>query len=470
MPTPLHLHADRLFPADPGTRAVARTLFALVEKLPIISPHGHTNPAWFAEDTPFEDATSLFLWPDHYVHRMLHSQGISLTELGIAPNDGGACETDRRKAWRILAANYGLFRGTPSRTWLDYVFANVFGLKDRLSAETADQYYDVINAALKTAEFKPRALFKRFNIEVLSTTEGALDALKDHQKIRETWDGRVVSTYRPDDVADPDREDFSDNLARLGALTGENTSNWKGYLKALANRRAYFRSLGTTATDHGFPTAKTADLPEIECQRLLDNALRGHVHAGEADAFRAQIITEMAKMSCDDGMTMQIHPGAYRNHNAQLFARFGRDRGADIPYRVDFVEPLKPLLDRFGNEKNLNIILFTLDESNYARELAPLAGHYPSLKLGPAWWFHDSPEGMMRYFRQVTETAGFYNTVGFNDDTRAFLSIPARHDVYRRVTCAYLAELVLTHRLDEAEAAEIAVDLAYNLPKAAYKL
>lgn len=469
MSVALNLNPDRFFPVEPSVRAIARSVFAQVEKLPIISPHGHTNPAWFADDTAFEDATSLFLWPDHYVHRMLYSQGITLPEIGIAPV-GGTAEPDRRKAWHILAQQYHLFRGTPSRTWLDHVFSTVFGLKVRLSAETADLYYDTINEMLKTPEFKPRALFKRFNIELLSTTEGALDGLEHHKKIRADWDGRVVSTYRPDDVADPDREDFTTNVQKLGELTGENVSTWKGYLAALAKRREYFRALGTTATDHGFPTAKTADLPETECQRLLDNALRGHVHAGEAEQFRAQMLTEMAKMACDDGMVMQIHSGAWRNHNPQLFSGFGRDRGADLPYRIDFVEPLKPLLDRFGNNKNLSIILFTLDESNYARELAPLAGHYPSLKLGPAWWFHDSPEGMMRYFRQVTETAGFYNTVGFNDDTRAFLSIPARHDVYRRVTSAYLAELVATHRLDEAEAAEIAVDLVYNLPKAAYKL
>lgn len=469
MPAALTLHPDRFLPIDPSTRTIARALLQRVETLPIISPHGHTVPAWFAENTPFEDATSLFIWPDHYVHRMLVSQGVSLAEIGIAPI-GGAAETDRRKCWRILAEHYYLYRGTPSRAWLDHVFSTAFGLKVRLCAETADLYYDTITDALKTPEFKPRALFKRFNIEVLATTEGALDPLSDHKKIRETWDGRVVTTFRPDDVADPDRDDFSANLAKLGEITGENVSTWKGYLHALANRREFFRSMGATATDHGYPTAKTADLPQIECQRLLDNALRGHVHAGEAESFRAQILTEMAKMACDDGMTMQIHPGAWRNHNPSLFAAYGRDRGADLPYRIDFVEPLKPLLDRFGNCKDLTVILFTLDESNYARELAPLAGHYPCLKLGPAWWFHDSPEGMMRYFRQTTETAGFYNTVGFNDDTRAFLSIPARHNLYRRVMCAYLAELVAMHRLEEDEAFEVAEGLAYRFPKAAYKL
>lgn len=469
MTAALELHPDRFFPTDPDTKKIAQTLFSGIESLPIISPHGHTDPNWFASDTPFDDATSLFIWPDHYVHRMLYSQGISLQQIGIAPK-GGLAETDRRKCWHILAEHYYLYRGTPSRLWLDHVFSTVFGLKVRLSAESADFYYDTITEALKTDGFKPRALFKKFNIEVLTTTDAALADLKAHETIRDSWDGRVLPTFRPDDVVDPDREDFTPNVEKMGAMTGENTANWDGYLKALATRRAFFRDHGATATDHGFASAKTADMPKTECQRLLDNALRGHVHAGEADAFRAQILTEMAKMSLDDGMTMQIHPGAFRDHNPQLFAGYGRDRGADIPMRTGYVAELKPLLDRFGNEKNLTILLFTLDESNYARELAPLAGHYPALKLGPAWWFHDSPEGMMRYFRQVTGTAGFYNTVGFNDDTRAFLSIPARHNLYRRMASSYLAELVATHQLGEDEAVEVAKDLAYRLPKAAYKL
>jgi len=469
MPATLLLHPDRFFPPDEAVRAIARRLFAQVEKLPIVSPHGHTDPAWFATDAPFEDPTSLFIWPDHYVHRMLYSRGITLDRLGLAPA-GGTAEKDRRACWRLLAENYWLFRGTPSRAWLDHVFATVFKFDVRLEAATADLYYDTINDALATPAFRPRALFKRFNIEVLATTEGAIDPLKHHEKIKSDWGGRVITTFRPDDVVDPDREDFAANVAALGALTKENTAMWRGYLKALADRRAFFRAHGATATDHGHPTAKTANLSASECQELLDRALKGKLASGEAELFRAQMLTEMARMSCEDGMTMQIHPGSFRNHNAALYAGYGRDRGADIPMRTSYVDALKPLLDLFGNRSDLTIILFTLDESNYARELAPLAGHYPCLKLGPAWWFHDSPEGMMRFRRQTTETAGFYNTVGFNDDTRAYLSIPARHDLARRMDCAYLAELVATHRLGEDEAGETAVDLAYKLPKAAYKL
>ncbi len=469
MPSALRLHPDRFFPPDEGIRAVARRLFANVEKLPIISPHGHTDPAWFATDAPFEDATSLFLWPDHYVLRMLYSQGIGLERMGLAPA-GGAAEKDRRVCWKLFAENYWLFRGTPSRAWLDHVFVTVFKIDVRLDADTADLYYDAINEALATPAFRPRALFKRFNIEVLATTEGAIDPLTYHDKIKSDWGGRVITTFRPDDVVDPDREDFTANVARLGEITHENTATWQGYLRALADRRSFFRAHGATATDHGHPTAKTADLNGNECQGLFDRALRGKLATGEAELFRAQMLTEMALMSCEDGMTMQVHPGSFRNHNPSLFAAYGRDRGADIPMHISYVDALKPLLDRVGNRSDLTIVLFTLDESNYARELAPLAGHYPCLKLGPAWWFHDSPEGMNRFRRQTTETAGVYNTVGFNDDTRAYLSIPARHDLARRIDCAFLAELVAEHRLDESEAAQVAVDLAYKLPKAAYKL
>ncbi|MDE2492605.1 MAG: glucuronate isomerase [Alphaproteobacteria bacterium] len=470
MTSALRLHPDRFFPADEAARAVARRLFARVEKLPIVSPHGHTDPAWFATDAAFEDATSLFLWPDHYVLRMLYSQGIGFDRLGIAPLEGKPVATDRRAVWKLFASNYHLFRGTPSRTWLDHAFSTVFGMELRLEEATADLYYDAIGEALAKPEFRPRALFKRFDIEALATTEGATDPLAHHAKIKSDWGGRVITTFRPDGVVDPDNEEFARNVARLAELTKENTATWKGYLKALANRRAFFREHGATATDHGHPTARTADLSPAECQALLDRALRRRLEAGDAECFRAQMLTEMALMSCDDGMTMQIHPGSFRNHNPALFAMYGRDRGADIPMRTSYVDTLKPLLDRVGTRADLTVILFTLDESNYARELAPLAGHYPCLKLGPAWWFHDSPEGMMRFRRQTTETAGFYNTVGFNDDTRAYFSITARHDLARRIDCAYLAELVATHRLDEAEAAEIAVDLAYNLPKKAYKL
>ena len=462
----LTLHADRLFPTDRDVRAIARRLYEAVADLPIISPHGHTDPRWWATDDLFGNATELLLHPDHYVFRMLYSQGVPLEALGIRNSDA-----DPRESWRLFAERYHLFRGTPTRMWLDWVFSATFGIDVLLSAETSDQYYDHITAALATDAFRPRALFERYNIEVIATTESPLDDLRHHQAIRDSgWNGRVITAYRPDPVVDPDFEGFLKNLTLLGQLTGEDCYNWQGYLNAHRKRRAFFASMGATSTDHGHPTAQTADLSIQEAEALFKRVTSAHVTPEDAELFRAQMLTEMARMSIDDGLVMQIHPGAFRNHNPMLFERFGRDKGADIPTHTGYVEQLRPLLARFGNHADLTIILFTLDESTYARELAPLAGHYPALKLGPAWWFHDSPEGMRRFRTNMTETAGFYNTVGFNDDTRAFLSIPARHDVARRIDCGFLAQLVAEHRMEEWEAAELAVDLSYNLAKQAYKL
>ncbi len=461
------LHEDRLFPTEASALKVARALYAHIKNLPIISPHGHTNAAWFANNGPFPDPATLFVQPDHYVFRMLYSQGVSLDDLGI----GQAVIKDPRKVWRIFAKHYYLFRGTPTRVWLDYAFQEHFGFEERLSEKTADHYFDTIAEKLRTPEFLPRALFKNFNIEVLSTTDAPTDSLDDHKAIRASgWKARILPAFRPDPVVDPDFAGFTGLTAKLGEQTGEDTSTWKGYLTALRKARARFRELGCTATDHGHPTAQTADLPAAEAAALFSKVLSGKSSAADNELFRAQMLTEMAQMSLEDGLTMQIHPGSVRNHNRKLFERYGRDMGADIPRPTNYVDALRPLLDRFGNETKLTIILFMLDESTISRELAPLAGHYPCLRLGPPWWFHDSPEGMMRFRQQATETAGFYNTVGFNDDTRAFLSIPARHDVARRIDCAFLANLVAQHRLDEDEAFELAHELTYSLVKKAYKL
>jgi len=470
-PQPLTLHDDRLFSPEPIQRAIARRLYDQVGKLPIISPHGHTDPSWFAGNQPFANATELLLVPDHYVFRMLYSQGVSLDALGIPRLDGSRANVDPRDAWRAFASHFHLFRGTPSSMWLNHVFHDVFGLRMRLDAGTADHYFDHINDALATAAFRPRALFERFNIELIATTESPLDPLSHHAAIRDSgWGGRVITAYRPDPVIDPEHEQFPRALQEFGEITGEDIYSWDGYLRAHRQRRAYFARMGATSTDHGHPSAMTADLSRTEAQRLFDKVINGNVSATEAELFRAQMLTEMAAMSLDDGLIMQLHPGCFRNHNRALFERYGRDKGADIPLRTEYVHALKPLLDRFGNEPGFQLLLFTLDESTYSRELAPLAGHYPSLFLGPAWWFHDAPEGMWRFREQTLSSGGFYNTVGFNDDTRAFLSIPARHDVARRVDCAFLAKLVAEHRMDEDEAVEVAMDLAYRLPKRAYRL
>jgi glucuronate isomerase len=463
-----NLHPDRLFPADPETRTVARRLYESIANLPIVSPHGHTQAEWFAEDRPFPDPASLFIVPDHYVFRMLYSQrDFAMEELGIAEGK----VSDPRKLWRTFARNYYLFRGTPTRLWLDYSFETLFGIKERLSDETADLFYDRISEKLSSPEFRPRALYNHFGLEVITTTDSALASLEAHEIIRKSgWNGRVLPTFRPDAAVDPDFAGFAENVKTLGKLYNEDTATWKGYLAALRKARKRFQSLGCTATDHGHPTANTANLPDNEASALHAKVIAGSASASERELFRAQMLTEMARMSVEDGLVMQIHPGSYRNHNALIHKRFGRDAGADIPTATDYVHALKPLLDLVGNERNLTIILFTLDESAYGRELAPLAGHYPCLLLGPPWWFYDSPEGMMRFREYVTETAGFYNTVGFNDDTRAFLSIPARHDVARRVDAAYLARLVVEHRLDEDEAFDLAYQLTNGLVRKAYRL
>jgi glucuronate isomerase len=467
------LDANRLFPAESAARTVAVKLYEMVKDLPIISPHGHTDPSWFSENDAFPNPAALLIQPDHYIFRMLYSQGVSLESLGIPQVDGKqqAELVDPREVWRIFAKHYYLFRGTPTRLWLDYTFETQFGLSQRLSPENADEYYEVILKELATPEFRPRALFEKFNIEVLATTDSPLDTLEHHKAIRESgWKGRVVPTFRPDSVIDAEYAGFVGNIEKLGEVSGEDVGTYKGYLNALRNRRAFFKQMGATATDHGHLTAMTADLDAGAAESLYQRILSGKSTPQEQELFQAQMLTEMAGMSVEDGLTMQLHPGSVRNHNKLVYEKFGRDKGADMPSPTEYVRNLRPLLNKYGNDSRLTFILFTLDETVFSRELAPLAGHYPALKLGPPWWFHDSPEGMMRFRETATETAGFYNTVGFNDDTRAFLSIPSRHDVARRIDCAFLGRLVAEHRLEEDEAVELAMDLTVNLVKRAYKL
>jgi len=466
----LSLADDRLFSANERERQIASELYKQVKELPIISPHGHTDPAWFSTNDNFSNATDLLLSPDHYVFRMLYSQGINLDNLGVASR-AGPSNCDSRAAWRLFAENYYLLRGTASHVWLNHVFSEVFAFEIALDGQSADFYYDAIGEALATEAFKPRALFERFNIEVISTTESPIDELIHHREIAQSgWAGRVISAYRPDNVVDASRDDFFESWQQFGELSGETLGNFKSYIRAHQNRRAYFKSLGVTSSDHGHESARTADLSAEECEKLYQKIITNKYSENDAELFAAQMLTEFAKMSLDDRLVMQIHAGANRNHNKLIFEKYGRDKGGDLPSPTEYVRSLKPLLDKFGNESSLSIILFTLDETTYARELAPMAGHYPALKLGPAWWFNDSPEGMLRFREQVTPIAGFYNTVGFNDDTRAFLSIPARHDMARRIDARFLASLVASGRLTIDDAQATIIDLSYRLPKAAYKL
>ena len=466
--------SDLMFASEPRQRDIARELYSLVRDLPLISPHGHVDPGLLAGDEPFPDPAQLLIVPDHYITRMLLSQGIPLTRLGVPSRTGEPVETDPRAIWRLLADHWHLFRGTPSRLWLERTFASVFGVTTRFGPATGDAVYDEIAARLAEPAFRPRALFDKFGIEVLATTESPLDELTRHAKLAaDGWGGpggRVITTFRPDDVVDLEFEGWAGRITRLGELTGEDTTTYPGYLAALRSRRQAFQAAGATSSDHGHPTARTVRLEEAEAARLYERGLRGEASAADAEQFRAHMLVEFARMSIEDGMVMQLHPGAVRNHNRSLHAVHGRDVGGDIPQATDFVHALAPLLDAHGNDPRLRLVLFTLDEDTFTRELAPLAGGYAALYLGAPWWFLDSPDGLRRFRDAVTETAGFYNTAGFTDDTRAFCSIPVRHEVARRADAAYLARLVAEQRLPLDEAAETIADLAYHLPKKVFRL
>ncbi|MCB9069882.1 MAG: glucuronate isomerase [Calditrichae bacterium] len=468
---PLKLHPDRFFDANPAIRDIARELFEGIKHLPIVSPHGHTEPAWFSENAAFPDPTGLILIPDHYIFRMLYSQGIPLENLGIPTRDGTAVETDHRKIWQIFANHFYLYAGTPTGIWLAHEFSDVFGVTEKLDSESAQRIYDQIAGKLQSPEFRPRALFDRFNIEVLSTTDAAESDLAHHKKIQESgWNGRIVPTFRPDGVTDLRRPDWHANLNALSDVSGIAIHSYRDFIRALEKQRSFFKSMGAVATDHGVETPFTQALTANDAERIFGRALAGDASADDATAFTAHMLMEMARMSCDDGLVMQIHAGSMRNHNAAIFNRYGLDKGADIPMQTEYTRNLHALLNTYGNNSAFRVIVFTLDETTYSRELAPLAGHYPAMRLGPPWWFHDSIEGMIRFRQMVTETAGIYNTVGFNDDTRAFPSIPARHDVARRMDCNFLAGLVARHIIDMDDAVAMSRALTYDLVKSSYNL
>jgi glucuronate isomerase len=445
-------------------------LYGHVATLPLISPHGHVPARLLANNQPLPDPVAVLIAPDHYVTRMLYSQGIDPRLVG-APDKNGVVHVEPREAWRTFCQHWHLFRGTPSRLWLEQSLEDVFGVRSDLNAETADAVFDALTEKLASPQFRPRALLDAFNIEVLATTDAATDDLSAHAELAAAgYANRVIPTFRPDQVVDPDRAGWRANVEQLGVVSGEDTTTYAGYLTALRKRRQVFIDAGATATDHGHPTAATADLSMHDATRLFERLIADKPEPGDAEQFRAQMLTESAAMSVDDGLVMQLHPGSMRDQVRFLYDAFGPDAGGDIPTATTYVHALAPLLKRFGSHSAFRLVLFTLDESTYSRELAPLAGVYPAVFLGPAWWFFDSPEGMRRYRQLTSETAGFYNTVGFNDDTRALPSIPVRHDVARRLDCAYLAGLVVEHRLSIDEAAATAVDLAYNLPKTGYRL
>lgn len=473
MPTPhWNLSPDRFFDPEPGQRNLARELYASVRDLPLICPHGHVDPRLLADpDYDFGSPAELFIIPDHYILRMLYSQGAPMEALGVPRVDSGPVEQDHRKIWQTFAEHFYLFRGTPTGIWLAAEFSEVFGVETKLSSETAQAIYDEISAKLATPEFRPRALFERFNIEVLCTTDAAADTLEHHRAIQESgWPGSVRPTFRPDAVIDLDGPGWRGEIDRLSAASGVDIVSYAAFIRALEQRRAFFKQMGAVAADHADLTAHAARLPSTQAEAIFQQALRGQSDAGSAQRFSAHMIMEMARMSIEDGLVMQLHIGAFRGHNELIARRFGPDKGADIPIASEFTRALHPLLNAYGNDPRLTLILFCLDESTYARELAPLAGHYPALRLGPPWWFFDSIGGMTRYRDLVHETAGLYNTAGFNDDTRAYPSIPVRHDLWRRVECNWLAGMVMRGLIDRDDAGEMAVDSAYRLAKRAYRL
>jgi glucuronate isomerase len=469
--TELVLNPNRFFSPDVQQRQAARALYDGICDLPIVSPHGHVDPKLFSDpQANFGTPSELFIIPDHYVTRMLYSQGIAPENLGVPRRDGGAVETDHRKIWRLFCENFYLFRGTPSGVWLLHALGEVFGGTEIPDAENADRLYDFLSDMLVSPEFSPRALFERFNIEVMSTTDAAQDSLAPHQAIRASgWKGNIVPCFRPDNVVNLDAPGWRENIDALSQASGISITDFRSYIQALENRRQFFKEMGATATDHAVIAPLTGELLEREVNRIFNTAMKGKVSSEETALFTAHMLMDMARMSCEDGLVMQLHPGSLRNHNDVIFKKFGLDKGCDIPVSTEYTYNLRPLLNKYGNDPRLTLILFTLDESAYSRELATLAGHYPAIKLGPPWWFHDSLNGMARYFDQVMETAGLYNTTGFNDDTRAFCSIPARHDVWRRASANWVAGLLVRHMINQNDAEEMMKALVSGLVKRAYK-
>lgn len=459
---------DRLLPADPGTRSIARDLLARVQDLPIISPHGHVDAAVIEHNTPFPDPAALLVSPDHYVTRLIHANGAPLDKLRA----GGATTPESREIWRTFVDAWPLFEGTASGYWLRNQFDSVFNLGADLGEMTAEASYDAIAAKLVEPGFRPRQLFKDFNIEVLATTDDPLDNLASHKAIAEdaTFNGRVLPTFRPDQYLNIAHPTWSANVDRLIDAAGDGASGYAAYITALENRRRYFVEHGAVSADHGVATPATLKLDRAEAERIFELARAGKAAAEDRNTFEAHMMYQMGRMSVEDGLVMTIHPGSFRNHHTATFDAFGADTGHDIPFAINYTEGVRDLLQDFGTAKDFHLVLFTMDETVYSRELAPLAGFYPAVYLGAPWWFLDAPDAMLRFRAAVTETAGFSRSSGFIDDTRAFCSIPARHDASRRVEASFLARLVAEHRVSEERAHEIIVDTVDSSPRRVFKL
>lgn len=467
---PLSVHPDRLLPVDPSERAIARRLYESVRKLPIVSPHGHVDPQLLVENAPFADPTSLLVTSDHYVTRLLRATGVEHDFLRIGETPGS--EASARQQWHLFCAHWPALRGTVVQHWLECQLSEIFGVEIVPSAETADMLYDQVAAHLASDEYRPRALFDRFGIEVLATTDDPASGLSAHDALAADpgWNGRVIPAFRPDRFMEPDRPGWRDAVGELGRAAGIDTDNYVGFVSALESRRQAFRERGATTADHAHLDARAEPLGTAEAARLYRAAQRGEISAEGAAAFRRHMIFEMARMSCDDGLVMALHPGVLRDHHGPTAARYGPDRGADIPIRCEFTEALRPVLERFGSHRGFHLVVFTTDETAWSRELAPLATFYPAVFLGAPWWFLDSPDGIRRFRDAVTDIAGYAKTSGFVDDTRALCSLPVRHDMARRVEAGILSRRVAEHRMGEDDAADLLTDLVGHQPAAVFKI
>jgi glucuronate isomerase len=467
---PLRLHPDRLLPPEPGIREIARRLYAAVRDLPILSPHGHVDPRLLLDNQPFADPASLFVAPDHYVTRLLHASGVPLDALGVGR--GPLPEAEARQVWRLLCTHWDTYRGTPVRWWLEAELAGIFDVSLRPSAESADAIYDQVADRLAKDGYRPRALYERFRIQVLATTDDPSDDLSAHAALAAdpSFTGRVIPTFRPDRYLEPAQPGWREAVARLGEVADSDTGDYAGFVGAMEARRRHFIEHGAVSADHSHLDVRTDPLELPEAGRIYRAALAGEATDPEATALRRHLLLEMARMSCDDGLVMTLHPGVRRGHHRPTTAKFGADTGNDIPVRVEFTDALRPLLQRYGTHPDFHLVVFTVDETTFSRELAPLAGFYPVLYVGVPWWFLDAPEAIRRFRAAVTETTGFSRTSGFVDDTRAFCSIPARHDMSRRIDAGWLAQLVADHRLDEDEATETALDLVTGQPRKVFRL
>ncbi|MEN9954281.1 MAG: hypothetical protein RL028_883 [Actinomycetota bacterium] len=463
------LDSNRLLVSAGTDSAIALELYGEIRDLPIISPHGHVDPNLFVRNEKFESPTDLFIYHDHYITRLLHADGVSMVELRKPQSDADLSHA--KNAWLKFFERWAMFAGTASGYWFQESLQTVFGITQEPSAENALAIFEQIALELARDEMSPIELLKSFNIEFLATTDDPCDDLAAHSILNGDAGlaTRFAPTFRPDFYIDPRTEDWLERVQRICTMTSQ-LVNHKGLVEALWLRRVFFKSQGAVSVDIGAATAFTTVLPTADAEALFEKAKAGTISEAEALLYRGNMITEMVRMSCEDELVITLHVGVHRNHSAPTLEKFGRDTGHDLPIQAEFVQNLKPVLDLYGLHPNLTLILFSLDESTWGREIAPLASFYPSVRIGAPWWFLDAPDSATRFREATVEIAGFYRGSGFIDDTRAFLSIPARHDMARKVEAAFLAKLVTQGRISIETARKIVTDIVVAIPKRAFKL